>query len=109
MRALLKACFMLQIWSPRPALTNRSWNMPQKQGLSAESFQPGEIKDVVVRDLRKFNDRRGWLTELFRHDQLEAKFFPAMAYISSTNPKVARGPHEPVDQADPFFFFTPST
>ena len=82
--------------------------MPQKQAPMAESFQPGEIIDVVVRDLRKFNDRRGWLTELFRHDQLDAKFFPAMAYISSTNPKVARGPHEHVDQADLFCFIGPS-
>jgi dTDP-4-dehydrorhamnose 3,5-epimerase len=82
--------------------------MSQKQAPTAESFQPGEIKDVVVRDLRKFNDRRGWLTELFRHDQLDAEFLPAMAYISSTNPKVARGPHEHVDQADLFCFIGPS-
>lgn len=82
--------------------------MPQRQVLMAESFQPGEIKDVVVRDLRKFNDRRGWLTELFRADQLDAEFFPAMAYISSTNPRVARGPHEHVDQADLFCFIGPS-
>ena len=82
--------------------------MPQRQVLMAESFQPGAIKDVVVRDLRKFNDRRGWLTELFRADQLDAEFFPAMAYISSTNPKVARGPHEHVDQADLFCFMGPS-
>lgn len=82
--------------------------MPQKQVPKAESFRPGKIKDVVVSDLRRFNDRRGWLTELFRHDQLDARFFPAMAYISSTNPKVARGPHEHVDQADLFCFIGPS-
>jgi dTDP-4-dehydrorhamnose 3,5-epimerase len=82
--------------------------MPQMQVPTAEAFQQGEIKDVVVRDLRKFNDRRGWLTELFRSDQLDAEFFPAMAYISSTSPKVARGPHEHVDQADLFCFIGPS-
>ena len=82
--------------------------MSQKQALTAESFRQGDIKDVVVRDLRKFNDRRGWLTELFRHDQLDAEFFPVMAYISSTNPKVARGPHEHDDQADLFCFIGPS-
>ena len=60
--------------------------MQQKPAPTAESFQPGEIKDVVVRDLRKFNDRRGWLVELFRHDELAAEFLPAMAYISSTRP-----------------------
>jgi dTDP-4-dehydrorhamnose 3,5-epimerase len=82
--------------------------MQQKPALTAESFQVGEIKDVVVRDLRKFNDRRGWLVELFRHDELAAEFYPAMTYISSTNPGVARGPHEHVDQADLFCFLGPS-
>jgi dTDP-4-dehydrorhamnose 3,5-epimerase-like enzyme len=55
-----------------------------------------------VRDIRKFEDDRGWLTELFRHDELAPEFFPVMAYISSTLPGVTRGPHEHVDQADLF-------
>jgi dTDP-4-dehydrorhamnose 3,5-epimerase len=71
-------------------------------------FQIGEVKDVVVRELRRFADRRGWLTELFRHDELAAEFLPAMAYISSTRQGVARGPHEHVDQADLFCFIGPS-
>ena len=71
-------------------------------------FQVDEIKDVVVRELRRFDDRRGWLTELFRHDELAAEFFPAMAYISSTRPGAIRGPHEHVDQADLFCFIGPS-
>jgi dTDP-4-dehydrorhamnose 3,5-epimerase len=78
--------------------------MQQKQSPTTETFRPGEIKDVVVRDLRKLKDRRGWLCELFRHDELDAEFFPAMSYISSTNPGVARGPHEHVDQADLYCF-----
>src|SRR6266446_8740180 len=82
--------------------------MPQKPVLTAESFRAGEVRDVLVRDLRKFNDPRGWLVELFRHDEVAAEFFPAMAYISSTNPRVARGPHEQVDQADLFCFLGPS-
>jgi dTDP-4-dehydrorhamnose 3,5-epimerase len=82
--------------------------MSRKQARMAEFFQPGEIKDVIVRDLRKFNDRRGWLTELFRSDQLDAEFLPVMAYISATNPNVARGPHEHIDQADLFCFLGPS-
>ena len=45
----------------------------------------------MVRDLRKFNDGRGWLSELFRHDELTAEFFPAMAYTSSTKAGVTRG------------------
>src|SRR5205807_3769883 len=73
-----------------------------------EQFQMGNIHDVVVRPLRKFNDSRGWLSELFRNDELAEEFFPAMAYISSTNPGVTRGPHEHVDQADLFCFLGPS-
>ena len=82
--------------------------MQQKPGPAVESFRVAAIKDVLVRDLRKFNDRRGWLVELFRHDELAADFFPAMAYISSTSPGVTRGPHEHVDQADLFCFLGPS-
>src|ERR1051325_7875723 len=73
-----------------------------------DSFRDGEIKGVVVNSLTKAFDSRGWLAELFRHDRLEAEFFPAMAYISSTNPGVTRGPHEHVDQADFFCFLGPS-
>ena len=82
--------------------------MHQKPAPVPEAFHPGEIKDVVVRDLRKFTDQRGWLTELFRSDELTGEFLPAMSYISSTKPGVARGPHEHVDQADLFCFLGPS-
>src|SRR5882762_10436913 len=98
-RALLKACCTLQISSPKPGPTIWSLRMQQRPALVPE-FQIGEINDVVVRELRKFDDRRGWLTELFRHDELAAEFLPAMAYISSTRTGVARGPHEHADQAD---------
>ena len=73
--------------------------MQQKPAPVSELFQMGDIHDVVVRPLRKFDDSRGWLSELFRVDELASEFFPAMAYISSTRPGVARGPHEHVDQA----------
>lgn len=72
------------------------------------SFSEGEIKGVIVRELKKFFDKRGWLTELFRKDELDEEFLPAMAYISSTNPGVTRGPHEHWDQADFFCFIGPS-
>lgn len=75
---------------------------------ASQEFIRGAIRDVVVRDLRKFLDERGWLSELFRHDELEEEFYPAMAYISSTEPNVVRGPHEHVDQADLFCFIGPS-
>jgi dTDP-4-dehydrorhamnose 3,5-epimerase len=74
----------------------------------SEAFKAGEIDGVVVRDLRRFNDSRGWLAELFRHDELDPEFYPVMAYTSSTSPGVTRGPHEHVDQADLFCFIGPS-
>ena len=81
--------------------------MPQKPA-RIETFQEGQIHDVVVRPLRKFFDDRGWLTELFRHDEVDTEFLPVMSYISSTRPRVTRGPHEHVDQADMFCFIGPS-
>lgn len=71
-------------------------------------FKKGAIRDVVVSDLRKFVDERGWLAELFRHDEIASEFYPQMAYISITEPHVTRGPHEHVDQADLFCFIGPS-
>ena len=70
-------------------------------------FKPGPIEGVIWRPLKKFHDQRGWLCELFRHDELAAEFHPVMCYISATEPGVARGPHEHVDQADYFCFFGP--
>ena len=72
-------------------------------------FQDGVIEGVLKRELNKYSDGRGWLMELFRRDEMEAGFFPAMAYISMTGPGVARGPHEHLDQADYFCFAGPST
>jgi dTDP-4-dehydrorhamnose 3,5-epimerase len=74
----------------------------------SELFKAGEINGVIIRDLRRFNDERGWLAELFRNDELDPEFYPVMAYTSSTNPGVTRGPHEHVDQADLFCFLGPS-
>ena len=80
---------------------------PQPEQRTRE-FKPGAIRDVVVRDLRKFVDERGWLAELFRHDELAEEFHPRMAYVSSTEPQVTRGPHEHREQADLFYFIGPS-
>jgi len=71
-------------------------------------FPKGKVEGVVVKALRKFVDERGWLSELFRHDELAEEFYPTMAYISVTEPGVRRGPHEHVDQADLFCFIGPS-
>ncbi|GLI37109.1 dTDP-4-dehydrorhamnose 3,5-epimerase family protein [Geobacter hydrogenophilus] len=71
-------------------------------------FKKGKIHDVVVRPLTKFLDERGWLAELFRSDETDAATMPVMAYLSMTQPGVARGPHEHVDQTDWFCFIGPS-
>jgi dTDP-4-dehydrorhamnose 3,5-epimerase len=71
-------------------------------------FKPGPIDGVIWKPLSTYRDSRGWLCELFRHDELPAEFHPVMAYISMTQPGVARGPHEHADQADCFCFLGPS-
>ncbi|MBI5463910.1 MAG: dTDP-4-dehydrorhamnose 3,5-epimerase family protein [Ignavibacteriales bacterium] len=72
------------------------------------TFHDGHIQDVLVRDLRKYSDSRGWLIETFRSDEIHSDLLPAMAYVSSTLPGVARGPHEHADQTDVFAFIGPS-
>ena len=71
-------------------------------------FHQGSIDGIIWKPLRKYRDGRGWLCELFRHDEIPAEFYPAMAYISMTEAGVARGPHEHADQADYFCFLGPS-
>lgn len=83
-------------------------NRAAQEAQESSRFKRGEIRDVVVRDVRKFADERGWLAEFFRHDEMEPEYFPVMSYISSTKPGVQRGPHEHVDQADFFVFIGPS-
>lgn len=70
-------------------------------------FKKGAIQGVVVKPFRKFIDERGWLAEIFRHDELPAEYHPAMSYVSVTLPGVLRGPHEHVDQADIFCWVGP--
>lgn len=59
---------------------------------------------VTVTPLRRHEDTRGWLVELFRSDELPADFFPEMGYLSVTKPGVSRGPHEHRHQTDGFAF-----
>jgi len=72
-------------------------------------FKEGNIEGIIIRHLNKYTDDRGWLIEIFRHDELVPEYYPVMSYISMTNPGVVRGPHEHVDQADLFGFIGPST
>jgi dTDP-4-dehydrorhamnose 3,5-epimerase len=71
-------------------------------------YVEGEIEGVTIRPLKFFHDKRGWLVETFRHDELKQELWPVMMYVSSTLPGVARGPHEHVDQTDGFAFIGPS-
>ncbi|MSU78717.1 MAG: dTDP-4-dehydrorhamnose 3,5-epimerase [Gemmataceae bacterium] len=72
-------------------------------------FHPGPIADVIVRRLSVYDDKRGWLCELFRNDELAGDLVPAMAYVSATLPGEARGPHEHLQQTDHFCFLGPAT
>ncbi len=72
-------------------------------------FKEAKIDGVIVKDLKKFSDSRGWLIETFRQDDLDEIYYPVMSYISMTYPKITRGPHEHIDQADLFGFIGPST
>ena len=65
-----------------------------------------ELPGVVLRPLKRFADSRGWLSELFRDDELPDCFEPTMGYLSVTHPGVARGPHEHRDQTDGFCFLS---
>lgn len=78
-------------------------------GVSNETatFVEGPIEGVIFRPLSQYKDARGWLTELYREDELAARQHPVMAYVSETLPGVARGPHEHVDQTDYFAFVGP--
>jgi len=67
-----------------------------------------EIEGVIIKELKKFTDHRGWLIEIFRQDELDKEVYPVMGYISETKPGVARGPHEHIDQTDYFGFIGPS-
>jgi dTDP-4-dehydrorhamnose 3,5-epimerase len=76
--------------------------------LTEMEFKNGSIHDVRIKSLTKFLDERGWLCELFREDEIDGETMPVMSYISMTQPGIARGPHEHVDQTDLFCFMGPS-
>ena len=66
-----------------------------------------EIEGVEIRPLRRLSDERGWLTEVFRSDEVRTEILPAMAYVSITHPGMSRGPHEHLRQTDMFCFVGP--
>lgn len=65
------------------------------------------IEGVIIKQLKKNEDARGWLAEIYRNDEFE--YSPAMSYVSATKPGVVRGPHEHKDQSDLFVFVGPGS
>jgi dTDP-4-dehydrorhamnose 3,5-epimerase len=63
------------------------------------------INNVIIKNINKNDDERGWLAEFWRNDELE--YQPVMAYLSVTKPGVIRGPHEHIKQTDCFIFLGP--
>ena len=74
---------------------------------SDRTFEEGSIKGVVFKPLKRWEDARGWIIEMFRGDELDSADIPAMAYVSQTLPGVVRGPHEHRVQTDLFVFAGP--
>jgi dTDP-4-dehydrorhamnose 3,5-epimerase len=72
------------------------------------TFKTGEINGIIIKNLIKNEDNRGWLIELFRKDMVDEYLFPEMSYISMTYPGITRGPHEHLEQTD-YFCFLDST
>ena len=70
-------------------------------------FKRGKIEGVIIEQLTKFSDDRGYLVETFRIDNLPSKLRPVMSYVSYTKPGIARGPHEHMEQTDIFCFMGP--
>lgn len=71
------------------------------------AWKKGPIEGVVTRSLVKHLDRRGFLCETYRLDQLPPGLQPVMSYLSLTEPGVSRGPHEHRRQTDIFSFVGP--
>ena len=70
-------------------------------------FKRGEIEGVVINNLNKFADERGFLVETFRMDNLPDNLEPGMSYVSYTKPGITKGPHEHLKQTDIFCFIGP--
>jgi len=62
------------------------------------------LEDVIIRSPGKNEDSRGWLSEIFRSDDIPKSIMPQMGYISLTYPQIIRGPHEHLEQTDYFYF-----
>lgn len=71
---------------------------------SADKESP--IKGVILRKIDRFDDDRGWLSEIYR-DDINKEIKPLMCYLSYTKFNMVRGPHEHTKQSDFFIFSGP--
>jgi dTDP-4-dehydrorhamnose 3,5-epimerase len=71
------------------------------------NFKRGEIEGVIINELPKYTDERGYLIETFQEDTFPSRIKPVMNYISFTKSGIARGPHEHREQTDIFYFIGP--
>lgn len=71
------------------------------------NWTKGQIEGVIIKKLTKYLDKRGYLCETFRQDELPSGLNPVMSYVSFTEPGIVRGPHEHLKQTDIFAFIGP--
>ena len=67
-------------------------------------LKSGQIANVVVRELRRRVDSRGWMAEIFRTEEIDLGHAPVKANVSVTEPGVGHGPLPHADQTDFFAF-----
>ena len=58
--------------------------------MTRPAYIDGDIDGLIVKPIKAYHDDRGWLIELFRHDELAEPLRAVMAYASMTFPGVAR-------------------
>jgi len=67
----------------------------------------GQIEGVIIKNLVKHVDERGFLVETFRIDEVPENLDLVMSYVTYNEPGVTRGPHEHNQQTDVFSFIGP--
>ncbi len=72
-------------------------------------FNDGNIDGVVLIPYKKNTDKRGWLVEIFRTDELDAALCRPWRTFLRPFRVLPAVPHEHVDQTDFFGFIGPST
>lgn len=71
------------------------------------TWEKRKIDGVILKELKKHLDERGFLIETFRLDEFPEGLNPVMSYVSYTEPGAVRGPHDHHEQTDIFAFIGP--